>query len=289
MIFYTKQWYDLMPYLDYLSSLKCIEDKEYSDKEIDDLYLREMNIFINEEKDNYNEPPFNFLEILGEDFDCEDIVRINEETDEIIYPSSKEEAREWANEDYQKAIIEFENRPEFNENEAKQLFNDIYLEVLNKEENFYPQFVYDNVDKRLLALNLIPQNIYKKLVEIEKENQKLFDEINEKANIELNKQNINEELKEKFSGLHDSVITELSFKDGNIQMNIETIYQENIKCEFKNALFIENEVNNIDKDLCIWLYHELYRINDKYQIHILADIENERKYITIECTEICFN
>lgn len=38
MKFYTKEWYDVMQHLHYTCGVKKIPDKEYSDKEIRELY-----------------------------------------------------------------------------------------------------------------------------------------------------------------------------------------------------------------------------------------------------------
>ena len=58
----------------------------------------------------------------------------------------------------------------------------------------------------------------------------------------------------------------------------------------KNGIFLENEIEEYTKEeideYCVWLYHELYKINDKYELHILIQKEEGLKYVTIKCDNI---
>lgn len=298
MKFYTKQWYDLMQKTyDYTQEFECIEDKEYSDKEIEKIYNKELVKYIKEQKEWYNTQPTNWLEEMGDGWDLDAIVKINEETDEVIYPKSREEAISWANEEYQEVLEKFNNRPEFNEEEEKEQFKEQFKEnfesFIEMAEVDYPKFIFEEVDKRLLALRLMPENTYKKLSEYVNKHKKEFDKIEDEAYKVLKNQNIDTKILDKFIRLHDGLIKKLYKKDNDIYMTVEKdeTGNENVDFKFTNAKFIENEAEDLlenEEDYCVWLYDELYKNNEKYELHIMVggSTMNDLRYITIECEDI---
>ena len=57
MRFYTKEYYKLMMSLDAAELYEPVIDKEYSEEEIQELYQRALDRYIEEERASYDEPP----------------------------------------------------------------------------------------------------------------------------------------------------------------------------------------------------------------------------------------
>ena len=66
-------------------------------------------------------------------------------------------------------------------------------------------------------------------------------------------------------------------------MTIENYEDNLIKIIFENAKIIEYE--DIDFKNCFWLYEEVYKNNNMYEVHLMVD-SNGLKYLTLECKEI---
>lgn len=296
MKYYTKKWYNLMQNLYYTDDIKTIEDKDYSEEEIkqicQDEYDKQLEEYINEEEALYNEPPINNLDFL-EDLDRKDIIVVNEEDDTIIEPKSNEEAKKIIEEQYYKELEEFKNRPAFNRKEVEKEFEESYQNGLRYSKENYPKFVSDEVDERFLALHLMPKSIFNELKIYEKENQKEFEKIEEEAEKELSNQNIPEDILNIFFEFHDGNIKELAQNGEDIVLTIETEEGQIKIVNFKNGVFLENEIGKYTKkdinEYCVWLYYELYKINDKYELHILIQKEEGLKYITIKCDNVSIN
>ena len=295
MKYYTKEWMELAQKLDYTARLKPIEDKEYSDEEIQKLYKEEEKRYVREERECYNEPPFNFLEYLGKDnFEVTDICRVDEETGEAVYPKTKEEALEWSREDYEKELAEFEARPPFDEEKAKQEFREMYEDSMEASLEEFHRFLEEQVDKRLLALDLVPKRIFQKLEKIDEENEKRFNDLEKIAKDIFKNQRIPAKVEELFKGLHDGIIATVGERRGNILLKI---FPEGankpriIKCI--DAKLIENEIpditnveNNTEME-CYFLYDELYHNKDGYEVHIMAEMGvMDLRYLTIKCEDI---
>ncbi len=294
MKYYTKEWMELAQKLDYTGRLKAIPDKDYTDEEIQKLYEEEEKHFVREERESYNEPPFNFLEYLGKDgFELTDICRVDEETGEIVYPKTKEEALEWSREDYERELTKFEERLPFDEEQAKKDFKELYDNTLESSLEEFHKFLDDKVDKRLLALDLVPKRIYQKLEKLDEKNEKRFNELEKIAKEIFKNQKIPAKVEELFKGLHDGIISSIGEENGNIFIKVLPVAAEKpriINCI--DAKLIENEVpeivnvENMTEAVCTFLYYELYHNQKGYEVHIMADMNMDLKYITIQCEDV---
>ena len=149
------------------------------------------------------------------------------------------------------------------------------------------------MDKRLLALDLVPKSIYQKLEAIDEKNEKRFNELEKIAKEIFKNQRIEKHIEELFQGLHDGIITSIGEEKGNIILKIVPEGEEKpriIIC--KDATMIENEVpeitnvENLTDDSCTFLYDELYHNKEGYEVHIMAFVPFNLRYITIKCEEI---
>lgn len=297
MKYYTKKWYELMQSFGYSEGIKTIEDKKYGEEEIKQIcereYDKQLKEFIKEEEEVYNEPPVNYYELIGdEDFNYKDVIIVNEENNYVYEPKSKKEAIMLMEEEYKTELINYKNRPKFNEYAIKKDFEEMYRNLLKNSKEYFPDFVSQNVDVRFLALRLMPKSIYNKLTEYENNNRKEYEKIEKLAEKELNNQNIPEDILKLFCGLHDSIIQKIVKDKNNIVLLVETEEGKTIKLKFEKGQFTENELEeylkkeNNDDIYCYWLYHELYKTDNKYELHILVELNGELRYITIRCEKI---
>ena len=294
MKYYTKEWYELMQKLDYACGLKPIEDKEYSDADIEQLFQQEMERYVREEEEAYNEPPLNFYEFFSNnEFDLKDLARIDEETSEVVYPKTKEEALTWSREDYQKQLAVFEQRKPFDAEQARKEFRENYENSMEAKYQWFCRFTADKVDKRLIALDLVPNHIYHKLEEIDEQNEKRFNELEKIAKEIFKNQKIPSKIEKLFRGLHDGTIVSIGEERGNIILKIIPEGLQNARIIiYDDAQIIENEVpeitnvENMTESECEFLYHELFHNKEGYEVHIMAMMNMELKYITIKCENI---
>lgn len=285
MRYFNKEWYELMQKQFMTDGIKEIENKRYSDKEIEELYNQELRKEIERAYEDYNTPPDD--SILNElisgkiEFNKEEWIFVDEENNTVVEPTSKEQVIANFSREYKEAVEEFNNRPAFDEKEVIEEFNQSYKAMLEIKD-YFPKWVYDEVDNRLIALDLLPKSVLKKLRVEEKENKNKFDKIMKEARKVLRKQNVADEIIEKLN-LHDDKIIGLKNQGKDYEMTIENYEDEIIKIIFEEAEIIEIERINFEN--CYWLYEEIYRRNDIYEVHILAESEG-LKYITLKCKEI---
>ena len=285
MKYFNKEWYELMQKQFMTDGITEILDKDYSNKEIEELYNIELKKEIERAYEDYNTPPdYSFLEeILNEQFSFnpEDWIIVSEDEETLIVPNSKEELLKMLLKEKEKNLEEFNNRGNFNEKEVIDYFEKSYKTMLEVKD-FFPEWVYDEVDNRLIALNLLPKNILKKLRAEEKVNKKKYEKIIKKANKDLSRQDKDRDLFTKLS-FHDYRIIGFDKKEDNYEMTIENYEDNLIKIIFENAKIIEYE--DIDFKNCFWLYEEVYKNNNMYEVHLMVD-SNGLKYLTLECKEI---
>lgn len=284
MKYFNKEWYELMQKQFMTDEIIEILDKDYSDKEIEELYNAELKKEIERAYEDYNTPPdYSFLEKLingKEPFNPEDWIIVSEE-EKIIVPTSKEQVIENFLKEKEKSLEEFNNRIPFDEKSVEEDFEETYKIMLEDKEHF-PEWVYDEVDNRLIALNLLPKNILKRLRAEEKVNKKKYEKIIKKANKDLSRQDKDRDLFTKLS-FHDYRIIGFDKKEDNYEMTIENYEDNLIKIIFENAKIIEYE--DIDFKNCFWLYEEVYKNNNMYEVHLMVD-SNGLKDLTLKCKEI---
>lgn len=285
MRYFNKEWYELMQKQFMTDGITEILDKEYCDKEIEELYNKELKKEIERAYEDYNTPPdYSFLEELingDEPFELEDWLIVDEDNDKTIVPTSKEQVIVNISKEKERDLEEFNNRPPFDEKETIENFEQAYKAMIEIKD-YYPKWVYDEVDNRLIALNLLPKGVLKKLRAEEKENKKRFDKIMKEARKVLNKQDVPEKIQNQLS-LHDDRITAFEKQGNNYVMTIENYDDEVIQIVFEEADIIEFE--ELDFENCYWLYEEIYKENNMYEVHIMVD-SNGLKYVTVRCEEI---
>ena len=300
MRFYTKEWYELMQHMDCASGLKRIPDRAYTDAEIRALYEKKKRAFIAAERRDYDTPPAfpDVSELLEGDFDPE-VWFIGDETGELRHPTGPEEAREWLERDQKAALEQFEHRPPFDADEAAREFASMYQSKRRFLPRWYPAWVGEAADHRLLALGLAPESVYVRLKAEDRANRAAWRKIQRDAERALARQDIPEGLTFPF---HDAAV--LSFrKTGRgyaLLLRMDGGWPEDVspyaRVVFTDAEVLENDglhlrtsrqTDGTRTSAVSWLYHELYRTPDGgYELHMLLWVNRAReplRYLTVRC------
>ena len=275
MRFYTKEYYTLMMSLGVTEMYEPVIDKDYTDEEIEELYQKALDKYIEDERADYDAPPVLYLD---EDGDPEDLEFFRIETEE------------------------YENREPFDEEETAEDFEEIYRDNLEDPDEDLPGWVRDEVDPRILAMYFMPEKIYRKLSEQDAANEERFEALDERADEALEDMLADlpeeyEELMETLEGLEDAYVLGIEMTGDEIELKLEGWDEEGEEAVY-TLRFDEVEVLEDDgvtahpgKDEdgdtesdCELVYSEMYIEDGKPEIHMLFDNDG-LKYLTFRCAE----
>lgn len=307
MKYYTKDWYALMQRQHYTSGLKKIPDRVYTDEEIRAFYDKDLKAEIARDRRIHNTPPasYDWADALlnPDQFSPEAFLFENEETGELFHPDTPETARHYLEQEQQRSRERFDARPPFDPAETIACFRNAYRAQLKYGFHHYPVWVQESVDKRLLALNRIPANAYKRLKKEENANRRAFEKINAEAAVVLDQQNIPEDIRSQLY-FHDADVLAIKKACSDVELYLRkdgswpgeaTPY---LRIIFKNVRQFErekgivlcpklNEYGELGSS-CKYLYDELYRNQDGYEIHMMFWTPKALRYLTIVCDDILF-
>lgn len=306
MRYYTKDWYELMQNLHYVSGMTVIPDKEYTDTEIQAFYDADLAEEIEHDRELYHTPPMqiNLEHLLEPDVFSPDMFLFEDEaTGKLYYPETVEEAGIVLEKKKSDDEDRFAMRPPFNPAETIQCFEECYRGLLKYGMNGYPEWIRPFIDPRLSALGRMTEGAYHRLKKLEDENQAAFDEINRQAEEVLMQQDIPEDIRSRFC-FHDANVLALkrSGKDVYLYLRKDGGWMEPmtpyIKVVLKNVSFIDREKGmvlrkrkNEDGEYTsnyTYLYDELYRTKTGYEVHMLLWSFRHLRYLTIGCEDIEF-
>ena len=308
MKFYTKDWYQLMQGLHYVSGMKVVPDKEYTDEEIQAFYDADLAEEIENDRRVYESReeggPVCMEDLLAPDvFRPEMFLFEEEETGKMFHPKSSDEARELLQKIEQKRQEYLKDHPPFDPAETIACFEECYQGVKKYCLNSYPEWARSEIDPRLAARNRITEGIYNRLKALEDANHTAFDAINADARAVLNRQNISEEVRSIFR-FHDAEVLMLKRRGRDAELYLsygeELLEGKNpyMKVVFRNTIFIDREKGLIFRkkrnEHGIWssnvtyLYDELYRTEAGYEVHMLLWSFTSLRYLTIGCEDILF-
>ena len=250
-------------------------DRDYSDEEIEELYQKALDRYVEEERADHDEPPV---------LDIDDI----EDPEAIEF--------------FRAEIIEYENREPFDEEEAAEEFEEIYNANLEEPDEDLPDWVKEAVDPRILAMYFMPEKIYRKLSEQDAANEEKFydldglvDEAYEDMLGDLPEEY--EELMDTLDGLEDSYVISVGKSGDELELKFEGFDEDGEEAvfilRFDEVEVIEDEGISAHPDRdedgdtesdCELLYSEIYVEDGKPEIHMLFD-NNGLKYLTFRCEE----
>lgn len=303
MKYFTKEWYNLMQRLDYTICMKPVADKKYTDEDIAALYGKKLKAEIARDRREYNEPP-QFIEIDFDGAELDDFAFFDEETGTMKRPESIEVVKRGYEEEKVRAEEEFANRPPFDPQETVEAFEARYKGGLEHGFSRFPDWVKDEVDIRLIALDCLPKSVYEKLKTEQKQNKAAFDKIGREARKVLGEESkkIPERILSEF-GFHDGRVLSLDQVGSDLIMTVEedgvpyegeTPY---VRVTFVNGKIVERDENltfearyyELDgvqcKAQCTWLYDELYKTEGGYEAHMLL-ADKDLCYLTVACDDV---
>lgn len=276
MRYYTKEYYTLLLAQGAAELYEPIIEKEYSDEEIEDLYQQAMDRYIEEEREEYDQPPGLIIDEDGPDSE--------------VFELSID------------AALAYENREPFDEEQSRADFEEMYRDNLEEPDEDLPDWVREAVDPRILAMYFMPEKIYRKLTAEDEINEKKFDALDDEADEKL--EELRETLPEAYQefldileDLEDLYVTDIEITDDEIRMTLsgwdDDGDEEEKLLRFSSPEIIENEGveaqswededGDIESD-CELLYSELYMENGRPEVHMLFDNKG-LKYLTFSCGE----
>lgn len=276
MRYHTKEYYTLMMSMGMADGYEPVIDMDYSDADIEELFSKARDKYIEEERADYDEPP---------------VICVDEEDGEI----------EFDEEEIAELIEEYENREPFDEEETAEEFEEMYRDNLEEPDEDLPEWVREAVDPRILAMYCMPEKIYRKLAAEDEANEEKFDLLDDMADeaFEELRENLPEEyvdFMDELEELEDSNVIEAT-TGGDIELTVvgwddegdEEIYllrfagAEILEDEGIEARAWEDEDGDTESN-CELLYSEVYMEDGKPEVHML--FENEGlKYLTFRCAE----
>lgn len=295
MKFFTKRWFNIMQIIDCSIGMKSIADKKYTDKDISALYDKKLKAEISRDRREYNEPPHG-IDIDFDNAELDDFAFFDVETNTLTRPASIEEVKREYEEEQARLDEEFANRPPFDPQETIERFENIYKARLRNGYLYFPdwvkdELVKDKVDVRLIALDYLPKSTFDRIKTEQRKNKVECDKIEREAKKVLGNESkkIPERILSEF-GFHDGMVLSLEQIRSELVMTIQkdgVSFDEQTpyaKVIFTNGKIIERDENLMFEN-CIWLYDELYKTMNGYEVHMLF-MENELRYLTISCDDI---
>ncbi|MDF1618315.1 DUF4085 family protein [Petrocella sp. FN5] len=277
MRYLTKEWCNLCQLTGLHFGLRAHKDVRVLNESVyQRLRKRKEKAFLKQEKEIYD---FNPRELF--DADGEVLVRADKfisgeeilEGDTIVNEmpeEQKEHIRKLIESydsrgpfDIQKNSIEFENRQKmFLEDNEKKIPKDIYSQV---------------ADPRVFALGYSTKEMINQLKKISKENEKKVQSVLKDFKLAQEKENIPENIRERF-GFHDCKVKSIiKKKDVTILLDTSGGFTEDNKIIFHDAKIIKEDtaVNG-----CWWIYEELYNTHNGYEAHMMF-VDETNSYIEL--------
>lgn len=308
-----------------IGAADCYEptiDKEvYTEEDIAELYQKTLDMYIEEERAEYDRPPmlisFDEDELAGE-FDPERYTffvpgLFGDEDGEAVprHPADREELMMMQKRMNELILETYEKRPPFDEEAAAEEFEEMYRDALEEPDEDLPEWVREAVDPRILAMDLLPEKIYRKLVSEDAASEERFDALDDEADeaLEALRESLPEnyqEFMDVLEELEDSVVLQLGmekgfFSDGDeddawleILMTDWNDQGQEVPriLKFVRPEILEDdgiEIDAWDEDGesfsdCDFIFGELYMEDGKPEVHLLFE-NNGLKYLTLRCSE----
>lgn len=294
-----------------------LADKEnYTEEDIAEIYQQAMDRYVEEERADYDAPPGSFIDEKDlEEFEPGDYTffapRLFDDAEPDDYsprhPADRDELLNILDKIDAMSVEAFEKRPPFNEEAARAEFREKYINDLENPDMDLPDWVREVVDPRILAMDLMPEKIYRKLAAGDKANKKRFDVLARAAD-EAYEARMKElprdyrEFTEVLEDLEESCVVRADMESaifGEDEEWFEILmvgWSDQGKevprtLKFMDPEFVEDEgleINAWDEDGCTksdgrFICGELYLEDGIPEIHMLFE-NNGLRYLTLRCS-----
>jgi len=264
--YWTKEWYAMCQKTGLHFGLIVHEAAKVLDEAIFQALNKEKEYeFIQMQREIYNVDPRAWLKqdgtnmvLLNKIINDEDI----EEKDVMIYRMSEEEKNR-----IHQLIAEYDARPPFDEEGIKQAFQEQLDWKINYSAKQLPSELLAKIaDIRVYALGYCTEEVLEQLMHQSEEIERVINEATEAALKELQMQHIPEEISSKLN-FHDCTVIGIEASNNLvITLNTSGGFTENNRITFTKPNILLKEDGIIGKH---WLYNELYRTDEGYELHVL--------------------
>lgn len=149
-----------------------------------------------------------------------------------------------------------------------------------------PSIILNEIkDIRFLAFGHVTRKVYDDISKFSLECQRSVDKAFSDYDKEFKKQFSLEKPKFVLEDFHDSDILSLekSSNDYVLILDNSGAFTNVKKIVFKDATIIEKDWDNQKLG---WLYDEIYKIKNGYEVHLLLGDDNDEYYLTVKCADI---
>lgn len=178
-------------------------------------------------------------------------------------------------------------------------FEQGYRGAIKYVKTNYPEWLSEEVDKRLIALRFLPATAYNKYRQFVKDCTREWNRINRAGESAMKRQNIATDIWAMFS-LHDSCLLSLQKKGKNLVLDFKRdgLWPEGEG--YRRLTLIGAEILEKDPHITTrktydeqgpqtstqFLYHELYRTKHGYEVHLMFATRTDLAYLTVRCDDI---
>lgn len=275
MKYFTKEWYELCQKTNLDCNLKVDERASVKDEKLyESLYKKEESRMVELKRDVY-------------DFDPREL--INSANAPLIEEDGHEKKREFIflsdsqRESFDAAVKAYDERPPFDEAKVKKDFARAMR--LNKERlvaSLTEEIVNKVADMRVLSLGYCTKEVLAEIKKLSKANERAV----EKAIRDYTKAQKEEDIPKRISKLtfHDCEVTDFYIENADATMTFDNDggFTDYDKIIFKSAEITETSGRIIGS---YWLYEEVYRCGEGYEIHVLFSKEKLSELI-IKCSDV---
>lgn len=280
MLYFTKEWYELSQKTSAHLLLK--EDQEagnFSEEYFNRLYNQKLEEWLSLQKEAAS---LSFESFYPQEMSLEFFDGNMSEAEIAAMKASYESNRKIAKGNYDKREL-------FNIEKESQIYHGAFLHNQEYYKEILPEEIISQIaDIRVFVLGKASRQVKNAVTQFCEENRKL---------VERASKQYQEYYKEALKSF-DKNITNINFHDCKI-INLKTEQSLNIlfdnsggftrikQVQFKNYEIIKQD-SALEKSW--WLYNEIYRLNDKYELHVLLRNENlELKELIILFQGISFS
>ncbi|UPK45496.1 DUF4085 family protein [Paenibacillus pabuli] len=200
------------------------------------------------------------------------------EEDQMVYHMPPEERAH-----IEKLIAEYDARPPFDEKKCKEEYKEAMEWNFEHKAERLPKEISEQIaDIRVFTLGYCTREVMLQLKKQSAENRREMERVSDEYREAILAQDIPAEIRNRVQ-FHDCTVTELL-------MGEEVLIRFDTRGGFTNInklTLVKPEVIKQESEIVgsYWLYQELYRIDNGYELHVLFDGENMPELI-VRCEDI---
>ncbi|MDP9701500.1 DUF4085 family protein [Paenibacillus polysaccharolyticus] len=282
MKYLTKEWYETCQQTGLHFGLRVHKGAALMDETLfQRLYKRKEKEHVKQERELYDTDPRFMLEHDGQVLTRADKAFSGEEVkeeDQMVYHMPPEERAH-----IEKLIAEYDVRPAFDEKQCKDKYKEAMEWNFQYRAKKLPADILKQVaDIRVFALGYCTSEVMQQLKKKSAESTQEIERIGHAHREAMLNQNIADDVHRRVQ-FHDCKVTDLLHAD-NLVINLDNRggFTDINKLTLTAPEIVKQEGEIVGSH---WLYQELYRINNGYELHVLLDGEPMPELI-VRCADI---